>query len=103
MSGLEISDVIHRFDRIRRSSPTVAKELDRNQPNLPAYTGNPFTVCPFGRNGPRHMRAMIVSQAVVYRVVIAREILAMDVIDIPIAVIINPIHGIIGIRPDIAC
>ena len=49
------------------------------------------------------MSAVIVSRAVVYRVVIARKIPAMDVIDIAVAVIIDPVRGIIGIRPDIAC
>jgi hypothetical protein len=93
VSGLEVSDVVHRFDRIRRCAPVPAEELGRYQLNVPAHTGNPFTVAPSGGSGSRHMRPVIVRRAVVDRVVIAREIPAMDVIDISIAVIINPIQG----------
>ncbi len=102
MSGLQVGDVIHRFDRIRRCSPVSAEKLGRYQLSLPAHTGHPFSVAPAGSHGSRHVRAVIVHRAIVDRVVIAREIPAVDVIDIPVAVVIDPVNRIIGIRPDIA-
>src|SRR5215210_2712547 len=102
---LKVGDVIDSLDGVRRCASTTPKELRRDDRDIPvdAYHSDPVR---FSSDGSGNMRAVIVDvtarPAVVDRIIVFVEIPSVGIVDIAVAVIVEPVDRIETIGPNLS-
>jgi hypothetical protein len=99
--GAHVGRVEDGVDRIRGEAVAIGgDELERHDPGAPSHAHHAAAVVAHRTDGAGHVRAVAV---VVHRVAVAvGEVVAVHIIDVAVAVVVNTIAGDLArVRPDV--
>ena len=100
MLDFQAGQIIDRFDRIGGCPSTRPEELGGDHRHVPVDTHDARPVA-VTTNCSRDMCSVGILSCIVHAVVVVYEIPPVNVVDVPVAVVVNPVDRIVRIRPDI--
>ncbi len=101
MANFQIGQVIQSLDGIGRGPAILTKKLSGNHGHIPVHTHDTRRIAPTATNRPGNVCAMIIKRSVINTVVIVDKVPAIDVVHIAIVVVIDAVHGIKRVDPDV--
>ena len=92
---LQIREVIHRSDRVRRGAASSIHELAAQEFHLPADAGNASPVAARRADRARHVRAMVIIRirTIVQGRVVVNKIPAVYIIDEAVPIVVDAVVG----------
>ena len=97
----QIGQVVERHDGVAGEGDAAPQELRGDHRHAPVDAGHADAVTALRADRAGDVRPVIVARAVEHRVVAVLEVPAVDVVDVPVAVVIDAVHRIERVRPDV--
>jgi hypothetical protein len=102
MAQLKIHQIIQRSSCVGGVATVHGKKLGRYNCDVPRDTCNANTIIPYGANCASHVCAVVVdTRIVIHMVVMVCKVPSMYIVNVAITVVVDAVHWVIRISPNI--